>query len=318
MRNCQFCHTELLSDARFCYHCGAKASQSTIRCGQCLQENLEDAQYCANCGSAIGDIPMEYQAEDSLYDPKYPLDYRNVKDLGGTIRQYFVVELDKRIQSTHNPAHKEDYLNHLMRSDFQEVFTLRTNQLAEEAYTVHSKQQPNVNQAVDKILSNSFEGLLDFFFIKYCQDINEVPLPEAALKYEGAKFEDANLFQLVKDYLRPEEEEIDSYTDFLKMPLQKLQNAGRYYLFPDKDEKILIICDQTVFGSCKEGFALTEAALYWKAHFQSAQKVYYKELEEIKNNGDHILINDLFFNAGPQLNMKMMYLLNRLKRMLIN
>lgn len=318
MRNCQFCHTELQTNARFCHHCGAKASQTTINCAQCFQENLEDAQFCVNCGSAIGEIPTDYQTtnNESTYDPIYPLDFKNVKDLGGTIRQHFVVELDARIQSTHNPNHKEAYLNHLMRSDFQEIFTLRTNQLAEEAYTIHTKQQPTVDQEVDGMLSNAFEGLLDFFFIKYCQDINETPIPEAVLKYEGASFKEVNLLQLVKDYLDPEEEGIDTYTDFLKMPLQKLQNAGRYYLFPDKDEKILMICDQTVFGSCKEGFALTEAALYWKAHFKSAQKIYYKDIKELENMGDHILIDGQFFNADARLNMKMIYLLNRLKRML--
>lgn len=316
MRNCQFCHTDLQTNARFCHHCGAKVRPSKIRCAQCLHENVDTSQYCVNCGSGIGEIPTEYQPTDTSYDPIYPLDYRNVKNLGSKIRQFFVVELDKRIQSMNGSSQKEAYLNHLMRSDFQEIFTLRTNQLAEEAYTIHSRQRPNVEKEVDHMLSNSFEGLLDFFFIKYCKDINEVPIPEAALKYEGATFEKTNLFELVKDYLRPEEEEIDYYTDFLKMPLQKLQNAGRYYLFPDKDEKILIICDQTVFGSCKEGFALTEAALYWKAHFKPAQKVYFKDLKEIKSKGDHLTINGHFFNAGKSLNMKMMYLLNRMKRMM--
>ena len=202
-----------------------------------------------------------------------------------------------------------------MRSDFQEIFQLRTNQLAEEAYTIHSRLSPTANRDIDRMLSDSFEGLLDFFFIKYCKDINEIPLSETILKYEGASFQETNLFQMVKDYLELEEEELPYYTDFLKMPLQKLQNAGRYYLFPDKDEKILVICDQTVFGSCKEGFALTEAAIYWKAHFKPAQKVFYKDLNNLENKGDHLLINGHFFNAGKALNVKMIYLLNRLKRM---
>ena len=156
---------------------------------------------------------------------------------------------------------------------------------------------------------------MDYFFIKYCKDINEVPIPEAGLQYEGAEYSQTNLYQMVVDYLVLEEEDVVAYTDFLKMPLVKLQNAGRYYLFPDKNEKILVICDQTVFGSCKEGFALTEAALYWKAHFKPAQKVLYKDLKELENKGDHLLLNDHFFNAGKSLNVKMLYLLNRLKRM---
>lgn len=315
MRNCQFCQTELQANARFCHHCGAKAQQALHTCVHCQHKNPSDAQFCTNCGSSFGTIPVEKVANDSTYKPIYPLDFRDVKGLGASIRQYFVMALDQRITEVHNPNQKEAYLNQLMQSDFQEIFKLRTNQLAEEAYTIHTRQSPTMEKETDAMLDRAFEGLLDFFFIKYCKDINEVPIPEAGLKYEGAEYSQTNLYQMVLDYLVLEEEDLVAYTDFLKMPLVKLQNAGRYYLFPAKTEKILLIGDQTVFGSCKEGFALTDAGIYWKAHFKEAEQVLYKDLETIQRVDDHLLINGHFFNAGASLNTKLIYLLKRLQRM---
>ena len=97
------------------------------------------------------------------------------------------------------------------------------------------------------------------------------------------------------------------------MPLRKLQNASRNFLFPAKEEKVLLIADQTVFSTCREGFALTEDALYWKSHFKEAQKVFYHQIETVKKEKDWLLINDIFFNVNPTVNGKMVFLLNKLK-----
>ena len=285
MRNCQFCDTEILDDARFCHHCGAKVK-----------------------------IPKEARsAEIPIYEAKYPLDFRKIKGLSSTIKQYFVQALDQRIKETQNPKRKKDYMNRLMQSEFQQVFELRARQLAEEAYTIHITQKPTVPQEVDQLLNKSFDGLLDYFMVKYCQDLNEVNIPDEALKYEGQQKADLDLQKMVVDFLDIKGEEVQIYTDFIKMPLRKLQNASRNFLFPAKDEKVLLVADQTVFGTCREGFALTEDALYWKAHFKDAQKVFYHQIESIKKEKDWLLINGVFFNVNPSINGKMVFLLNRLK-----
>ena len=149
--------------------------------------------------------------------------------------------------------------------------------------------------------------------VKYCQDINEVNIPDEALKYEGQKKGELDLQKMVVDFLDLNSEDLKIYTDFIKMPLRKLQNASRTFLFPAKDEKVLLIADQTVFGTCREGFALTEDALYWKSHFKEAQKVFYHQIDSIKKEKDWLLINDLFFNVNAKVNGKMIFLLNRLK-----
>ncbi len=285
MRNCQFCDKELLEEARFCHHCGAKVK-----------------------------TPIADSTEQTVsYETKYPLNFREVKGLSSEIKQYFVQALDLRIKDTQNPAKKKHYMNRLMQSEFQQVFELRARQLAEETYTIHSKQGTTVPQEVDQLLTKSFDGLLDYFMVKYCQDLNEVNIPDEALKYEGKKKEETDLQKMVVDFLALDGEEVKIYTDFITMPLRKLQNASRNFLFPAKDEKVLLIGDQTVFGTCREGFALTEDALYWKSHFKDPQKVFYHQIETVKKEKDWLLINEIFFNVNPTINGKMVFLLNRLK-----
>ena len=285
MRNCQFCDTEILDDARFCHHCGAKVKTPA---DQAKKRSVE-------------------------YQSKYPLNFRKVKGLSSEIKQYFVQALDVRIKDTQNPKLKKDYMNRLMQSEFQQVFELRARQLAEEAYTIHIKQTKTVPQEIDNLLTKSFDGLLDYFMVKYCKDLNDVNIPDEALKYEGKGKEDFDLQKMITDFLDVESEEVAVYTDFIKMPLRKLQNASRNFLFPAKDEKVLLVADQTVFGTCREGFALTEDALYWKAHFKDAQKVFYHQIESVKKEKDWLLINDIFFNVNPTVNGKMVFLLNKLK-----
>ncbi|MEM6320698.1 MAG: zinc ribbon domain-containing protein [Bacteroidota bacterium] len=285
MRNCLFCSTQLLPDARFCHHCGAKVKLPKVE-------------------------PTEQKV---IYEPRYPLNFRKLKGLPSEIKQYFVQALDRRIRETQNPRNKKDYINRLMQSDFQEIFDLRTRQLAEEAYTIHVKQTDTVPQEIDQLLAKAFDGLIDFFLVKYCKDLNEVNIPDEALQYEGKRKAEVDVQKMVVDFLDIENEDLKIYTDFVTMPLKKLQNASRNFLFPAKDEKILLIADQTVFGTCREGFALTEDALYWKAHFKDAAKVAYADIISIKKESDWLLINDLFFNVNPTVNGKIVFLLNKLK-----
>lgn len=315
MRNCQFCQTELVESARFCYHCGAKVKEQNIDCSECSTSNRKDAAFCIECGHAFKEQATTRSTEPIIYNSIYPLDFRDLKGMGSEIRKYFIQALDERIKATQDPKKRQDYMNRLMQSDFQPIFELRTNQLAEEAYTIHTKQGKDIPQEVDQLLTKSFDGLLDYFMVKYCGDINEVNIPDEALSYEGANKEELDLQKMVIDFLALESEEVTVYVDFIKMPLRKLQNASRNFLFPAKDEKVLLIADQTIFGTCREGFALTEDAIYWKAHFKDAEKLFYHQIETIKKEKDWLLINDVFFNVNPSVNGKMVFLLNKLKGM---
>jgi len=74
-----------------------------------------------------------------------------------------------------------------------------------------------------------------------------------------------------------------------------------------------LICDQSVLGSLKEGFAFTEKAIYWRMHFEPARKVSYENISEIKREKDWITINGHFFNTTNSLNIRILKLLRKLK-----
>jgi len=105
------------------------------------------------------------------------------------------------------------------------------------------------------------------------------------------------------------------YTDFLVMPMEKLKNASKSFLFPAPKEKILLICDQSLFGSCKEGFAITERALYWKAHLEKPQQLNFENIMQVEKSKEWITLNGFFFNVNPRLNLKMMKLIKKIKQL---
>jgi hypothetical protein len=160
------------------------------------------------------------------------------------------------------------------------------------------------------------EELTDYFIVHYAKSLNTIPLPEALLKHQGPGADDLPLETLIFDYLdfgnEPDEK---VYTDFVKMPVQKLRNAGKFFLTPERrDERIFFICDQSLLGSCKEGFAMTERGLYWKAQLQTPNYVLYKDLKEVVREKDWLLIDGAFFNINLRFNIKMLKLLKRLQQ----
>ena len=309
MTTCVKCHTELPTNAKFCHKCGAKVPASTVPCPNCRFLNPQEAQFCIGCGM---NFTKEHHSPET-YEAKYPLDFSDTAGLSKSIMGYFIKELRKKVEEEQDVNKYGDYLNFFYDSGFDKTVLTRAEQMAEEAYTIHCKQDGQELQAIDIMLSQNIHSLLDHFIIRYCKELNAYYLPEGILKYEEVRQGSFELHQMIADYLAFEKEEEKVYTDFLSMPMNKLKNASMSFLFPRNDEKILLICDQTVFGSCKEGFALTEEAIYWKAHFEKAQKVTYRELQEIKREHDWITINRHFFNVNPGLNVRMLKLLRKLK-----
>lgn len=307
MKKCNHCNTKLLDDSRFCHNCGKKVIETSIICNACNASNSPSNQQCISCGT---DLP---KFSKTRYDVQYPLDFKETSNLAPLIKTYFFEAFQKRIAEQHNATHYNEYSKLFKNSDLGKKFDIRLNQLAEEAYMIHAKQDGQVQRKVDLMLNKNFNQILDHFIILEAKDLNEVTLKEEILSYHELKHGEFDLQKMILDFLDLENESETYYIDFIIMPIKKLKNASNAFLFPEKDEKIMLIADQTVFGSCKEGFALTEKAIYWKAHFEKAQQVSFKDLQNIKREKDWISINGLFFNVNPSINLKMLKLLKKLK-----
>ena len=307
MKNCNHCNTRLLDDARFCHNCGKKVIETSIICDNCKTSNPSSNQACTSCGISL---PKSSKAH---YESQYSLDFKETSVLAGTIKAYFYQAFRKKISEEQDEKKYDDYVLRFQQSDLGKKFDIRLNQLAEEAYSIHAKQDGHTQRKVDHMLDKNFNQILDHFIILEARDLNEVVLKEEILSYLELKHGEFDLQKMVLDYLDLENESETFYIDFIIMPVKKLKNASQAFLFPDKDEKIMLIADQTVFGSCKEGFAITEKGIYWKAHFEKAQRVLFKDLHTIKREKDWISINGLFFNVSPSINLKMLKLLKKLK-----
>ncbi|MFK7775724.1 MAG: zinc ribbon domain-containing protein [Saprospiraceae bacterium] len=311
MKKCNNCHTSILDDARFCHNCGTQVISSTNTCPDCLTSNPPKAAFCKSCGYFFS----KKNAPRESYDMLYPLNFRETSTIAPDLKKYFFNDFRERIQEEQDSNKHDLYLERFYDSDFGKNFEVRLDQLAEEAYAIHAKQVGNVQRKVDEMISTNFNNLLDHFIILFCKDLNSTQLSEEILAYHDAKKETVDLQLLILDYLHLDNEKEDFFIDFVTMPVKRLRNASLTFLFPEKDEKIMLIADQTIFGSCKEGFSLTEKGIYWKAHFEKAKKVFFHELTSVKKEKDWITINGHFFNVSPSVNIKMMKLLRKLKGM---
>jgi hypothetical protein len=273
-------------------------------CHQCQTELPEQARFCFNCGAA---------QPAPAPPPKACIDLRG--DIEQQIIGLFFQALRQRVEAEHEPGKFQAYSERLYESGFRDMLHRRAGQLQAQLLLLQAEGQADarsINQLVEALL----DSLLDYFIIRHCQELNACPLPEAMLKYEGAEWEKVDLFSMVSDFLCFEAEPDEQvYFDFLAMPAEKLRNAAKFFLFPQRDERIFFICDQSLLGSCKEGFAMTDRALYWKAQLQTARKASYHNLGTIIREKEWLLIGGHFFNANPALNLKLMRLLKKIKRL---
>ncbi len=277
-----------------------------IHCHQCGVELPNKAKFCLNCG-AEQEAPVARKAADPLINWQ--------GDAGQKIKELFFSQLRERVEEEQGLKKSQEYSERVYESGFRDVLERRVSQFLQQLDALEI-DDPQTMQKMDHKAILLLDELLDFFLIKHCADLNRVQLPQTMLVYHGySQLTEVDLRKMILDFLDFENEEENIYTDFLAMPIDKLKNAGTAFLFPAKDERILLICDQSIFGSCKEGFALTEKGIYWKAHLQKAKKIAYRNLAEIKRVEDWITINTQFFNVNPSLNIKMLKLLRKIIRL---
>lgn len=273
-------------------------------CSNCKTKLPDNARFCIHCGAAQS--PIAGQVEE----PTLRIDLDG--DLELQFSELFFIALKERVEQEQNPALVARYAEHLYQSGFRDVVYRRSLQLAER-FKKAQKEGLLDEQKMSTAIRLMFDELLDYFIIKNCKAFNVHLLPESILKYQGLKPEQIDLFQMALDYLDFDQEPQEKvYFNFLKMPVEKIKNAGKFFLFPEKNEHIWLICDQSLLGSCREGFALTAKGLYWKAQLQTARQYRYADYLSLQREKDWLLINGHFFNVNPGFNIKIMKLLRQL------
>lgn len=308
MHLCPNCAAEIIPGAKFCHRCGDKFVEKTKACPACQGQSPIASVFCHHCGFHFEGKPLR----QSLYEPVYPLDFEP-DTITDQVRALFFRSLRQRVEEEHNVARYSDYVERFYQSKFREIYAVRAEQIAEDALIQWERFGQEALPDIDRRISTAFEGLLDYFVIQFCPDLNGVMLSSAILKYEKVQPGKTDLSAMIRDFLDFDREDELFHFNFISMPKALLENACKHFLFAERREKVWFICDLSLKENCKEGFAMTDKGIYWRAPFDKPRSVMYYELREIKKEKDWLTINGHFFNANPSLNLKLCKLLKKLR-----
>jgi hypothetical protein len=308
MSLCTNCAAEIIPGGKFCHRCGDKIAEKTKACPACKDHSPLTSVFCHHCGYHFNGQPLRERG----YEPVFPLEFVQ-ETMTEQVKSLFFNSLRKRVEEEHELARYSDYVTRFYESRFKDIYELRSRQIAEDAMLAWERFGSEALRDIDRKISASFEGLLDYFIIQFCPDLNGVILPSEILKYEQLKIGQTEVGSMIFDFLDFEREEEVFYFDFIAMPQQTLANACKHFLGADRREKVFFICDLSLKGSCKEGFSMTDQAIYWRAPFDKARRVSYNEIFEVKKEKDWLTVNGHFFTANPSLNLKLCKLLKKLR-----
>ncbi|MBK9014897.1 MAG: zinc ribbon domain-containing protein [Saprospiraceae bacterium] len=230
MKNCRACQKPMPDDARFCPACGTPVIVETFDCPRCGSENDLHAVACSNCQLVF--TPEKKEPPKAKLSDIF--DNSHVESLEQAIADRFSLAFEKRLKEEHHPSLHHAYIDRFYKSEFRASVDFRIKQLAEQA-----QRNPDNDQKFS-FAASAFEELLDYFIIRYCDDLNEAIFSEKILKYQGQLAEKIQPGELILDYLDFEHEGETVYTDFVTMPANKLKNAAQNFLFPQKGETIFL------------------------------------------------------------------------------
>lgn len=309
-KKCQSCHTALLPNALYCHNCGKQADGEGVVCFACQNVNPASSRFCARCGTAIN---VQYTPSPNI-TPVYSLDFNDIPTLPTQLREAFRVFVSLAVELEHNQDQELAILEQLEKSNFrQKYLEEETVLMTQEFESWFEERGVAAFGAIEQYIDHKFLGLLERFFVEYCQDLTPFPLPKAILNYQEASLHYSNLQRLLLDYLEVDQEPLLLYTNAIEIPLKKLKNARAAFFRPQAGETPYLFIDQTLLRSGKEGCILTAKGIYWKAYFQRAAAVPYTALERLAYHPDHVEINGIYLNISPSFNYKLYHLLSKLK-----
>ncbi|MBR9919337.1 MAG: zinc ribbon domain-containing protein [Bacteroidetes bacterium] len=296
VNQCTNCGETLPEQAKFCPDCGEAVLPEGDPCSTCGTINPKDAQSCMHCGTTFVESPPVAD----VFEPP------STEEIEQMLADAFMRELERNVVDQQDRRLVDQYFQRFHESSFRNDLEKRLEQMAE----------PLARDSVSELPPETIfdiGDLVDFFLIQHCSDLNVVYLPEKMLKYSGIDGNQTDLYRMALDYLAFDHEDVRIYTDFLAMPERTLKQASRSFLFADRNEKLWFICDQTMIGSGKAGFAMTNHSLFWKAPMEPPHVFRYGHSLTVEFEENWINLNGAFFDAGKSLNVRMSKLLRRLQ-----
>jgi len=336
MTHCQHCGSKLLKSAKFCHNCGEAVVLKMEACTTCNTLNPIHAIYCIGCGESLRTDP-EQQAEQQqysqkeapqgqtekvdaekfdkntfVYQPIYNITLDNLLLMQEEIKNYFFKSLRITVQTISDEKKYSEYVQTFYDSGFNFYFSQRSRQLIDDLQLIPNLYPNDIDYQIDLLIDNTFESLLDRFITTHTQELNTWQPPDVT-RWELIKKEDLDVEKMIFDYLDITDDDTKHYLNFINVPLPKLKNAHKSFLFAEKTERLLVLSDQTIFGSCKEGYAITNKGIYWKAFFNKPNHYFFEELYDIRREQDWIKVNGQYFHVDEKMNFKLLKLLKKLR-----
>lgn len=301
MSTCSTCQQSTISGASFCHHCGTSLGDSD--CLNCGYHNPSGWSRCENCGLAPGMTTEEVEE----ITKNFVIDFREIPNIQPQIEKYFYGFLAAKTRSEFGSHQVAKYLDLFQNSDYPNEVKEMAEGLSEKVYTIHCKQIPSIQREIDNLLTFTFSSYVNEFFVSYgsLDDSNPSQAPESDNPEEtGQPIKQHFNKEKTRDFFNGDNPSNKIYTDLNRLPARMLDEVKKNFLFNAPEENVLLIFDDTVFGSGSTGFALTEKAVYWKSHFKDAQRVYFSEVHSLEMDNDTLLINDIVFEIETDMNRK--------------
>ena len=281
-----------------------------LHCPNCGAIVPEGARFCPNCGHRLEDEPVleleDIEAQEPVVTDAPPPRELTLED----VRSMFEDLLGERLTAYFGADRLPDYLALYRRDEtFRQIRDVSLKSLA--AYLNQALQPGRAKRRRDDVLA----GLVEYFVVETTSELHPGRLPQRLLRYQSVDWTRVDLFRLVMDYLDLDHETETVYTDFITTPAKVLRQATQSYLRAGRDERLLLICDQSLLGSGKHGFAFTDSAVYWKNVLQPAGLATYTTRSMVVVQEGHLLVDGQYFDAGGRLNLRVAVLLDKLRRL---
>ena len=306
MKTCKHCETFLNDSDNYCHSCGITVDTDPNVCPSCSIPYNKESGICEQCG-------FVFMLEKSPYKSSFSLDFRETSTLKDQLIKHFQTFLIQNIEETYHPDHFDVVMEKFFMPYYSNQFKERFGYLAEDCYDIHAAQNLEAPRQLDAMVNKRFEQEVNLFFREECKDIGTLVSLEHTNKYQDIQSNDFHLQELVMDYLNFSEESDQVYFNLAEMPAHKIKNAIEAFLTPGQKEKIFFICDQSVYGSCTFGFAITENGLYWNTHFDGSHAILFANINDVTVEEEYLLINGAKFEVNQNFNKKMTRLLRKLQ-----
>jgi uncharacterized OB-fold protein len=347
MQKCKNCQGILLPGANFCHKCGEKTIDETTISTVTDIIDTADAMPAATEGNAkeIKYFNIDFEIVNTLFSPKNDeketieiptivanepikvtdedtaLEDKTEDIKADTLTQkvdfldfkaLFFNALHDRVCDEHDPKEYSEFVERFYKKRFQNTLEQRFELLGEELANI-ARKMPLPEKPKAKHLSHTIENLVDYFIYTNCEDLESVFPKQLILRYADAQKEDTKKANFYHDFLQLQSENLLIYRDFITMPQEKLKNAFQSYLFTEREELVFFICDLSLLGNGKEGFAISNKRMYWRMPLGKPHSVSFDNLQKITHTEEWLEVNGLFFNVNKSLNMKMLRMLKKIK-----